>query len=154
MKPSLTTTNRPKYYDDKTRDPRRQWIRDHPDIPPGPEGFCFEDLDGICRVWGKLCNGDSIGKYKLLEWKWNNHFLDHSQFMQFHEIDAALRASTSQHRDRYLGFYLMQWPGIKNHEDDMVIDGQRYVTINNLIITWEDLVLFLKNELTIPAMWT
>jgi hypothetical protein len=55
--------------------PWRKWIREN--LPSGPEGFCFEDIDGIAVLFDPQRHINK--KFMLVEFKWWNVQLDRSQ---------------------------------------------------------------------------
>lgn len=96
------------YYADETREgvlPWREWIRQN--LPQGPEGFSFEDIDGIVFLHGVL--SPDAPRFMCLEFKQMSTKLDKSQWLGFQQIDRLLRRGDPQRRE-YFGFYIVEWP--------------------------------------------
>lgn len=96
------------YYADETKEgilPWREWIRRN--LPQGPEGFSFEDIDGVVFLHGVL--SPVVPKFMLLEFKLLGTKLDKSQFLGFQQIDRLLRRADPRGRE-YFGFYIVEWP--------------------------------------------
>ena len=131
--------NKPKFrHPDKFQIlPWREYIRQN--LPPGAEGFVAEDLDLIIRNYTQQ---DPKGKFMLIELKYGHTKLNIAQQRTFGLIDKLLK--TSSENERYLGFYLVQYP----HEDP---DKCEYVSVNGVKLTLEEFKAFLKFELQVPS---
>ena len=68
----------------------------------GNEGYVLEDIDLVLVRWS---NNDRLGRFKLLEFKENQHYLDKSQRLTFGLIDKMLKSLDESYR--YEGLYLI-----------------------------------------------
>lgn len=114
----------------------RDFIRKH--VPPGREGYVAEDLDLVMRCYAA---GDPIGKFMLVEFKYDKFGLDHSQRRTFGLIDGLLKKADPERR-RYRGYYLLQYPEQDFNKCD-------HVNVNGRLLTKNELVKFLKFELDV-----
>lgn len=119
-------------------DPWREWIRKN--IPGGPSGYVFEDLDLVAR---RFYTEDPIGRFMLIEMKYANSTLGKAQVSTFGLMDRLLRTGDPK-RLRYFGYYLFQYP----NEDPLKCTQ---VTVNGKRITLDELKRFLTFELEIPS---
>jgi len=78
----------------------------------------------------------------LIELKYGHTKLNIAQQRTFGLVDKLLK--TSSENERYLGFYLVQYP----HEDP---DKCEYVIVNGVKLTLEEFKAFLKFELQVPS---
>jgi hypothetical protein len=86
--------------------PWREHIRHS--FPNGSDGYTPEDLDLVFRRFGVKRGEDSIGSFKLIEFKRTNiGYLQPAQQRTFSLIDAMLRRGDEG--NRYRGFYLANW---------------------------------------------
>jgi hypothetical protein len=124
--------DKPVYHDERTRDPRRDLIRQY--LPKGSDGFVYEDLDLVPRVF---TSKDPVGRFALVEFKWNGTEMGTAQRKTFGLIHSTLRAGDPS-RERYIGFYVVNWPGTKNG-DSYLIDFTRKPKINGVEVTGKEL---------------
>jgi len=85
--------------------PWRIWIRKN--MPTGPEGFTFEDVDGVASIHGEIARGRS--RFMLIEFKLMDTKLDLSQKITYERIDRLLRKA-DPFRNEYKGFFIVEWP--------------------------------------------
>jgi hypothetical protein len=123
--------------------PYREYIRESGVFPPGKDGFVFEDVDGLVRLFGPKFNRDSYGTFKLIEIKFGEAFetIPYAQKMTFKTLDSALWASK-----RYEGYYIIwskkgNWADITNE-----------FKINGKLITREQLHQFLLGSFSIKPL--
>lgn len=84
--------------------PWREWIRQN--MPRGPEGFCFEDIDGVAIRFDPKTHINQ--KFMLIEFKWWNVPLDRSQVEALRLLDGLLRAGDPD-GSLYQGVYIVEW---------------------------------------------
>lgn len=84
--------------------PWRKWIRER--LPRGPEGFCFEDIDGVAVLFDPHTHTNRA--FMLLEFKYWNVHLDRSQVETLQLLDGVLRAGDPQGH-LYKGVYVVEW---------------------------------------------
>ena len=109
---------------DYLRDNRREYIRKN--LPSGSAGFIAEDLDLIVRHFGPQFHLDAIGRLRLVEIKVGRGLFGASKRQTLgllHDMCA-----TSQHADRYDGFYV-----IYSKTDDW--DSSESVSVNGLTLS-------------------
>lgn len=121
--------------------PWRKWIREN--LPRGPEGFVFEDIDGVAVRFDPRTHINQ--KFMLLEFKQWGVALDRSQLEVLKMLDARLRAGdrwVSQRSDPvYYGVYICEW-----HRTD------EFVRLNyNHFLSYERLREFFLFQLWFPS---
>lgn len=84
--------------------PWRKWIREN--LPRGPEGFCFEDVDGVAILFDPQRHVNRA--FMLIEFKWWGTQLDRSQFEMLAMLDGLLRAGDPDGK-LYRGVYVVEW---------------------------------------------
>ena len=111
--------------------PFREWLRKN--MPSGTDGFVVEDLDLVIRVYGPNFESDAEGKFILVELKYGMAWIGRAKKMTFGLIHRLLR-ETDSHRQRYLGFYVLNY-------DDEDWDKANF-KVNGLILSKEELLDF------------
>lgn len=84
--------------------PWRKWVREN--LPRGPEGFVFEDVDGVAVLFDPRTHTNRA--FMLLEFKWWGVALDRSQIETLRMIDELLRAGDPR-RELYKGVFTVEW---------------------------------------------
>lgn len=84
--------------------PWRKWVREN--LPRGPEGFCFEDIDGVAVRFDPRSHVNQA--FMLLEIKWWGVALDRSQGETLRMLDALLRKGDPDAK-LYKGVYIVEW---------------------------------------------
>lgn len=135
------------YHDERTRDARRDYIRDN--FPSGPKGYIFEDLDLIVRRFTKQ---DAQGKFALVEFKWGGIRMGYAQEMTFGFIHKLLRMGDRKGKN-YLGFFVVNWPCKDMKSDIKEIDFSKNPSVNHKIVTWEKLREFLSLNKVPVSFW-
>lgn len=100
--------NNQHFFDGKRRDepelPWRKFIRER--LPRGPEGFAFEDIDGVAVMFDPQRHVNRA--FMLLEFKFWNVQLDRSQIETLRMLDEILHAGDPL-MELYRGVYIVEW---------------------------------------------
>lgn len=84
--------------------PWRAFIRQN--LPRGPEGFVFEDIDGVAVRFDPKAHVNQA--FMLIEFKWWGVKLDRSQVEVLRMLDGIMRRGDPQ-RALYKGTYTVEW---------------------------------------------
>ena len=87
-------------------------------------------------------NNDRLGRFKLLEFKENQHYLDKAQRLTFGLIDKMLKSSDESYR--YEGFYLINIVDNKNNS---------VILINNTSVSIDYFRAFLLDKVEPYRFW-
>lgn len=120
--------------------PFRKWLREN--MPTPRDGFVVEDLDLLLRCYGPNYHTDDKGCFMLVEVKYGNADLGHAQRRTFGLINQLLRLADPK-RERYMGFYLIQY----SDPDWSYADFK----INRRPVTGEQFTSFLNFEYSPPT---
>ena len=112
--------------------PFREYIRQN---CPGPgEGYVVEDLDLILKIYGSKWNTDKMGRFMLIELKFDDAWINYAQQETFRSIHHLLRKADPEAK-RYLGYFVIQY----SDEDWEQADFR----INRKAVTREQFLSFL-----------
>ena len=101
--------------------PHREYIRNHPDLPPPSAGYVVEDLDMLIRGYGPRFKTDKDGKFMLLELKFGKKWLTYGQLQTFRLLHGLLR-SADPDKKRYIGFFIVNYSDVDWNRADLAIN--------------------------------
>lgn len=129
------------WYDESTKDHRREYIRR--EMVDGDKGFIAEDLDLILRVYGDDFQTDYLGKFRMVELKFHEGTFNSSQQKTLGIMDRMLKQSPESFR--YGGFFMV-YTETENWNDLDVF------TVNGWDLTKDQFNRWLEWKLEIPSL--